>query len=251
MGIPVVSTPVGNVPELVIDGETGYLSKGFTPEDIAEALERCVADIRTGAVNKILCQAQQQIRKECSELTVAQRLFRLYKQAFQIKGLSQKKIASNAEVPSLVAKEEYSEPPLPPLPPSQDLIFSGSIRDIRSYRVFCERDQIQRIGVIFASDEGNCAGSVELKLFYQGYCIRKSRMAIEQLRLGNWTYFKIASLDWCGGKDLMVELTFEYVPGSGRLGVYENRNARSLMYRVLKKLGFITKGRNILWAHLG
>lgn len=251
MGIPVVSTPVGNVPELVIDGETGYLSRGFTPENIAEALERCVADIRTGAVDKILSQAQQRIRKDCSELTVAQRLFRLYRQAFQIKGLSQENIASNGEVLSLPAKEEYSEPPLPPLPPSQDMIFSGSIQNARSYRVFCERDQIQRVGVIFASDEGNCAGSVELKLLYQGYCVRKSRMAIEQLRLGNWTYFKIATLDWCGGKDLIAELTFEYAPGSGRLGVYENRTARSLIYRVMKKLGFIIKRRNILWAHLG
>lgn len=251
MGIPVVSTPVGNVPELVVDGETGYLARGFAPENIAEALERCAADIRSGAVEGVLRRAQQRIRKECSELAVAQRLFRLYKQAFQIKGLSQGKAATEPEMLPLPDKRNSRENPLPPLPPGQDMIFSGNIEHVRRYRVFCSKDQIQGVGVVFASEEGNCTGSVQMNLFYRGYCIRKSRMGIEQLRLGGWTCFKIAPLDWCGGKELVVELVFEYAPGSGRLGVYENRAARTLPYRVLKKLGFAMKGRNILWAHLG
>lgn len=248
MGIPVVSTPVGNVPELVIDGETGYLAKGFSPKDIAEAVERCAADIRSGAVETVLCQAQQRIRNECSELAVAQRLFHLYRQAFQIK---RKTLGNAASVPGTIVQGAVKdEPPLPSLPPSQDMIFSRNICGSRHYRIICGKEQIRRVGVVFATEDGNCAGKVRMELLYRGCCLRTSTLDMEQLCFGGWTFFKIPPLDWCGGKEIEVKLSVEYEQGSGGLGVYENQAARSLLYRVLKKLGFALKGRNILWFSL-
>lgn len=43
-GRPVVGTPVGGIPELVLEGRTGWLAKGVESVDIASALERCWAD---------------------------------------------------------------------------------------------------------------------------------------------------------------------------------------------------------------
>lgn len=47
-GLPVVSTSVGAIPELVLDGETGYLVRPHDPIDLRLALERIVksADLR-------------------------------------------------------------------------------------------------------------------------------------------------------------------------------------------------------------
>ncbi|MEN8240361.1 MAG: glycosyltransferase family 4 protein [Chloroflexota bacterium] len=38
-GTPVISTDVGGITDMIIEGETGFLFKGITPEEIAEGLE--------------------------------------------------------------------------------------------------------------------------------------------------------------------------------------------------------------------
>lgn len=249
MGIPVVSTPVGNVPELVVDGVTGYLARGFEPEDIAAALERCIADIRSGEVRTVTANAKKQILKNCSELTVARQLFYLYSQAFTIK---------EKELPCQIAPEQaealQKAHPLPELPVVQttpllwrDMVFSKAIQECRRYRIICDRNRIERIGVVFATEEGNITGGVRMRLLYKGICIRECSRAMGTVRLGGWTYFEISPLDWCGGKELIVELMMDYGEQSGRLGVYENQKNRSLIYRILKKLGFAPQGRNTLW----
>ena len=45
-GLPVVASEVGGVPEVVVDGETGFLTRSGRTDDLAEALGRLVADAR-------------------------------------------------------------------------------------------------------------------------------------------------------------------------------------------------------------
>lgn len=44
MGIPVVATRTGDVPQLVVDGETGLILEQATPETVADAIEEILAD---------------------------------------------------------------------------------------------------------------------------------------------------------------------------------------------------------------
>jgi glycosyltransferase involved in cell wall biosynthesis len=44
-GLPVVSTSVGGIPELVLNGETGYLVEPEDPESLAQALEALLCDL--------------------------------------------------------------------------------------------------------------------------------------------------------------------------------------------------------------
>jgi glycosyltransferase involved in cell wall biosynthesis len=43
-GLPVVATPVGGTPEIVLDGQTGYLIPPRSPEALAAAINRLLAD---------------------------------------------------------------------------------------------------------------------------------------------------------------------------------------------------------------
>jgi glycosyltransferase involved in cell wall biosynthesis len=47
-GVPVVATAVGGVPELIIDGETGYLVAPDRAQPIAAALEAILTDPNRG-----------------------------------------------------------------------------------------------------------------------------------------------------------------------------------------------------------
>ena len=52
--IPVVSTPIAGIPEILEDGVNGYLSRGYLAEELAEAIERFLDDSETGRLGRIL-----------------------------------------------------------------------------------------------------------------------------------------------------------------------------------------------------
>lgn len=61
VGIPVVATNVGGIPELVEEGKTGYLVPGRDPIALANALKNCIASPER---NRLLhAQAQEKARK--------------------------------------------------------------------------------------------------------------------------------------------------------------------------------------------
>lgn len=52
--IVVISTPVAGVPEIIADGENGYLCGGYKAQDIKEKILSYADDIRTGKIKRIL-----------------------------------------------------------------------------------------------------------------------------------------------------------------------------------------------------
>ena len=44
-GLPVISTPIGGVPEMVVDNETGFLVPPGSPAALAEAIEKVIVDL--------------------------------------------------------------------------------------------------------------------------------------------------------------------------------------------------------------
>ncbi len=79
-GIPVITTPVDAVPEMLTDGYNGYLSKGYDPMHIAEAIERFYNDFFNSPQKVIeISKASKRLAfEECREEVISPRLFRLY-----------------------------------------------------------------------------------------------------------------------------------------------------------------------------
>ena len=71
-GLPVVSTPVGGIPEMVLDGETGVLVPPGDEAAIAAALERLLGDdalrARMGAAARMRAHERFDARKTTAEL---------------------------------------------------------------------------------------------------------------------------------------------------------------------------------------
>lgn len=67
-GRPAVGTPIGGIPELITDGETGWLSRTTDAADIADAMERMWAS--RGEWRQIGEQARQHVRSYNNEETV-------------------------------------------------------------------------------------------------------------------------------------------------------------------------------------
>jgi glycosyltransferase involved in cell wall biosynthesis len=52
--VPVLATPVAGVPELVIDGVNGFLTKGYSVDDLYEAFERYISFINENRLDDII-----------------------------------------------------------------------------------------------------------------------------------------------------------------------------------------------------
>ena len=71
-GLPVVSTPVGGIPEMVLDGETGILVPPGDDVAIADAIERILGDdelrVRMGQAARVRAEARFDARKTTTDL---------------------------------------------------------------------------------------------------------------------------------------------------------------------------------------
>ena len=71
-GLVPVACPAGGIPEVVRDGETGFLARGFKIEDIAEALRRALE--KQADWPQMIARGRQLLIDECSEQIFVQKL---------------------------------------------------------------------------------------------------------------------------------------------------------------------------------
>jgi glycosyltransferase involved in cell wall biosynthesis len=76
-GIPVISTNVGGVQNAMVDGETGLLLSTFTPEELAEKIERLALDSEQRT--QMSKNAHTFAKKQFSYLTLVKNMDLLYK----------------------------------------------------------------------------------------------------------------------------------------------------------------------------
>jgi glycosyltransferase involved in cell wall biosynthesis len=75
-GVPVVATPVGGVPELVSDGETGLLVPPGDAEALAAAIGRLLAEPETA--RRLAANARARVEERFSERVMGERVLAVY-----------------------------------------------------------------------------------------------------------------------------------------------------------------------------
>jgi glycosyltransferase involved in cell wall biosynthesis len=58
-GLPIITVPVAGVPEVIRDGNNGYLSKGYTEDDVCDAIQRFIWDRDNKDLHKITRASRQ------------------------------------------------------------------------------------------------------------------------------------------------------------------------------------------------
>jgi glycosyltransferase involved in cell wall biosynthesis len=77
LGLPVVGTPVGGIPDFLIHGETGWLCKVNNPESIAEQVQTILNPVNLPDVQAVTIQAKKLIEKKYTWDTIAQQFKKL------------------------------------------------------------------------------------------------------------------------------------------------------------------------------
>lgn len=84
-GVPVVATRVGGIPELITDGENGFLVSTNSPQDLADRISRLLSD--SDLVARFSASAKTTIRKGFSMQRMIRETDTLYRSLLQEKGV--------------------------------------------------------------------------------------------------------------------------------------------------------------------
>lgn len=77
----VITTPVGGVPEVIRDGQNGYICKGYSAKEIGEKVVKYIEDFYANRVDDILREARKTFKIVHSPSAVSEKLIEFYNHA--------------------------------------------------------------------------------------------------------------------------------------------------------------------------
>lgn len=130
----------------------------------------------------------------------------------------------------------------------ETLVFSKYINDIRKYVVRTTKENINKIGMIFSSDFFGCSGKITLNVYQKGKLLGSSVKDISQILYGHLTFFEYEKLSLNTNKSIVLEIVVSYNNKKLPMGVYERREKRSFVYKLLNKMNLKPKGKDVLFV---
>lgn len=77
-GLVVISTPVAGVPEIIVDGKNGYLTRDYSIDALCEKIVQMCADVQDGRVGKVVSETKETFLKNHSPQAVVKQLIQYY-----------------------------------------------------------------------------------------------------------------------------------------------------------------------------
>lgn len=127
------------------------------------------------------------------------------------------------------------------------LSFTGGLAASRTYPITCCAPTFSELGICFSSF-GKASGTIRIGIFCSEGQLRECVLDMDCYVHDGWTYLEFDPIENAAGQVYMVKLDFEYDPDSALVGVFEDATKRTFCYRLLNKLGFPLKKRDILFA---
>ena len=232
-GLLVVATPIGGIPELILDGETGILCTGTDVDAIADGIRRAAA-LDEAAYRQTVEAARRVARAEFHLNRAANDLMTMYL-----------KVLERDQAPS--AERAGLEPPLEEVTPGRILQMVGdppldyiSLRRARAYALRPHFDGLTGVAVLMGSPiETPMAGCLAFELSRTGGQVLRRGEVEFTVRgaSGAWVELAFDPLAHSAGQALALTLRLKRAAAS-EVGVFEAHHERSLRERVELRCGW-------------
>jgi hypothetical protein len=244
-GALVVATPIGGIPELILDGETGILCTGTTVEAIADGIRRAAA-LDEASYRRIVEAARRVARAELHPNRAANDLMTMYVGALEKQRARQPARAVEVPRPAAAAPpatiiQTVGTPPL-------DYV---SLERARVYSLTPTFDRLSGIRLLMGGPlETPVAGRLVFELRpLGGRILRRDEVEVTvRGAAGHWVELRFSSLEHSAGRALTLTLRLATSP-TADIGVFETHHARSLRERVELRLG-LGGARSFAYAKL-
>ena len=125
--------------------------------------------------------------------------------------------------------------------------FTGGISSHRSYQIRCQLSVFSELGICFAS-LGEPQGKIRVGIYSHNHQIRECVLNMEDFVRDDWTYLEFQPIENADNQLFTITFDFEYEGTSALVGVFEVDSKRSLLFRVLNKLGYRMRITDLLFA---
>jgi glycosyltransferase involved in cell wall biosynthesis len=229
VGVLVVATPVGGVPEIVIDGVSGILCADASVEAIAEGLTRALA-LPANARRKIVEQARRVARSEFHPQRGASDLLDMYNRAIDLTRGSPA-IAAAPAVPSAVAERIEQPAQLP----ASHVRLHGSL----AYRLVPRGPDWHGVDVLVDTHQRPARGRLELTvLSAAGNVVRTATADLATARDNEWLPFQFAPIAHATDCPFVLRFSLADPGPRTKLSLYDMAaDGARISHRAMRRLG--------------
>jgi hypothetical protein len=243
----VVATPIGGIPELILDGITGVLCAGTSVDDLADGIRRALA-YSPEARQRILEQGRRIARLEAHPQRIVNDLFRMYNLALDIaqgdqRGYQPPVPVRRSESASQTSRARIKSPTEPPA--SLTPVGRGGV----IYAFTPEAPNWSGLELLYSTIDRPVSGNLILKVRSDGgNIVREVTKELSTRSSQSWVEMLFHPIKNSGQRPFQLEITFD-TPGGPRLSLFESVPARHKVIRMFLRLarvvGFRTQGRSL------
>ncbi len=235
-GVLVVATPVGGIPELIVDGVSGILCADTSVDAITEGIRRALL-LRTSERMQMVEQARRVARSELHPQRAARDLMMMYSRAMDVTKTSDLSLDLPAieipECPPSVAKSPEGIRRFAPGEPLSQTRINGRIL----YSLRPEGPNWMGLDVLLNTQQRPAGGSLVLHIFSKaGGLLREAQIDLGQVSDNEWLEFHFDPI--ANSASIPFRLEFAITdPSPGTLiNIYETTPKEKRVDRLLRKL---------------
>jgi len=233
VGALVVATPVGGVPEIVIDGVSGVLCADTSVGAMAEGLRRAI-QLPAEERRRIVGQARRVARSEFHPQRGASDLFEMYNRAIEVARGSRVVAAPvRAGIAARPGRGERMEQPMQP--PASHVRLHGTL----SYRLVPRGWAWQGVDVLVGTHQQQASGRLELTVLSgAGDVIRRAAVDLTTAGDNEWVHFEFTPIANAAGCAFVLRFQLVGAGPGTRLSLYDTAaEAARPTRRALRRLG--------------
>lgn len=245
-GVLVVATPVGGIPELIIDEVSGILCTDTSVDALVAGIRRAL-QLTPEVRQRIVQQARRVARSEFHPQRVANDLLTMYVMALSKTRQTACQAATPATQRSLT--DVLPSPPrvsIPTVPPQGYVRVGSGVR----YRLQTQHPYWCGVEVLILTQQRPVSGALRLRIYgAHGQLLRETAANLAQARDQEWLPLSFEPI--VNSTRGQFELEFTVVdPGPGQVvGLFENNPLEPFYRRGLRRLGIPLAG-NTLYCKL-
>jgi glycosyltransferase involved in cell wall biosynthesis len=229
-GALVVATPVGGIPELIVDGVSGILCADTSVEAITNGIRRALS-LSSIERERIVEQARRVARSEFHPYRVANDLMLMYNRAIE----STRARPSLAPTPSIQSapaprRSRMLAPPLPPMsvvPLDRQLIC----------QVVPHHSSWIGLDVLAGTYQRQANGTIVLRVYAPaGRCVRECSVDLARAHDNDWLRFRFEPMLDFANREVILKFVLLNASPRTRLGLYDAHPAPNKLRRIWQRV---------------
>ncbi len=235
-GVLVAATPVGGIPELIMDGATGILCQDASIRSLADGVRRA-SQLNPVERRQIIEQARRVARSEFHPQRSASDMFWMYNRAIELNGVSV--FSKEREVPLLKRRGRVESPAGRP-------VGDSVLRRRLNYAFTPKHNQWNGVSVFIGTHNRPAQGFLRLQVFSEsGAQVRESLQNLKKIMDNSWVEMRFPAIPDAAGKAFRLRFSLTGADSSTKVSLYELEASPPRIFRLLRSWGIPVAERTL------